>query len=113
MVCPLACRASTSHGRAAANARPSPVRHPRRASRAETHPAAPFVNFFVVSILLPSGARRTLGYSQALGKEEGGRKLAKIWTKEGVKGDEYDVDWIPFETGPIGDVLRREFWGRS
>jgi hypothetical protein len=80
---------------------------------AESHPAAPFVNFFVVSILLPSGARRTLGYSSALGKEEGGRKYAKVWTKEGIKGEETEVEYVPFETGPIGEVLRREFWGKS
>lgn len=80
---------------------------------AETHPQAPFVNFFVVSILLPDGARRTLGYSEALGKEEEGRKFAKVWTKEGVKGEEYDVEWVAFETGPLGELLRKEFWGRS
>ena len=28
----------------------------------EKHPQAPFVNFFVCSILLPSGARKTLAY---------------------------------------------------
>ncbi len=84
-----------------------------RATCAESHPDAPFVNFFVASILLPDGARRTLGYSKALRKEEGGREYAKVWTKQGVTGAEFDVEWVPFETGPIGDVLRREFWGRS
>ena len=65
-----------------------------------------------MSLPLLNGARRTLGYSDALGKEEGGRKFAKVWTKEGIKGEEYDVEWVPFETGPIGDVLRKQFWGK-
>ena len=63
--------------------------------------------------MLPNGARRTLGYSKVLGKEEGGKRFAKVWTKEGINGEEFDVDWIPFETGPISDVLRNDFWGRS
>ena len=80
----------------------------------EHAPDAPFVNFFVVSVLLKTGARRTLSYGVApvdmnAGGAEGTIRQAKLYTKEGSKGEEYDVEWVEFETGPVRAVLEREF----
>ncbi|KAK4058845.1 hypothetical protein OIO90_000291 [Microbotryomycetes sp. JL221] len=82
----------------------------------ETHPKAPFVNFFVVSLLLPSGARRTLSYGpppidmqEGNEEEAAGRRMAKLYTKNGIKGEEFDVDWIPFKVGPMKTTLQREY----
>lgn len=82
----------------------------------ETHPEAPFVNFFVVSVLLPSGARRTLSYGpppidmqNGNEAEAAAMKKAKLYTKEGILGEEIDVQWIPFETGRVRAVLEKEF----
>ncbi|KAM0792301.1 hypothetical protein ACM66B_004989 [Microbotryomycetes sp. NB124-2] len=82
----------------------------------ETHPDAPFVNFFVVSRLLSSGARRTLSFGPPpIDMREGNeaeaakKQMAKLYTKDGIKGDELDVEWVPFKVGPIRDVLAREF----
>ncbi|GAA5944715.1 uncharacterized protein JCM15063_002378 [Sporobolomyces koalae] len=78
------------------------------------HPKAPWANIFLVSILLPNGARRTLCHGipaidQHAPVHPEGKKLAKLYSKEGIKGTEYDVEWIVFETGPIREVLVREF----
>ncbi|SCZ96599.1 BZ3500_MvSof-1268-A1-R1_Chr4-4g07465 [Microbotryum saponariae] len=75
-------------------------------------PAAPFMVFFVVSILLPTGARKTLSYgAPPIDLKDGDDNLikAKLYTKDGVKGEEENVEFIPFETGPIRKVLEREF----
>lgn len=92
------------------------------------HPRAPWASIFLVSILLPNGARKTLCHGipaideqaprfdldrerdQREGKvERERRKWAKLYSKEGIKGREYDVRWIEFETDPIRDVLENEF----
>ncbi|KDE07004.1 hypothetical protein MVLG_02740 [Microbotryum lychnidis-dioicae p1A1 Lamole] len=74
--------------------------------------AATFMIFFVVSILLPTGARKTLSYgAPPIDLKDGDDNLikAKLYTKEGIKGEEENVEFIPFETGPIRKVLEREF----
>lgn len=78
------------------------------------HPTAPWANIFLVSLLLPNGARRTLCHGipaidQHAPTHPDGKKLAKLYSKEGIKGSEYDIEWIVFETRPIRDVLEREF----
>ncbi|KAK4706012.1 hypothetical protein P7C70_g185, partial [Phenoliferia sp. Uapishka_3] len=80
----------------------------------EHHPNAPFVNFFVVSILLKNGKRRTISYGAApvdmnVGGAQGTGRKAKLYTKEGVRGVEEDVSWVEFETGALREVLEREF----
>lgn len=70
------------------------------------------MNAFCVSRLLTTGARRTIMYTVPLCKAESekqGRPLAKVWTKEGIKGEETDVEWVPFETEPIRLVLNSQF----
>ncbi|GAA5921760.1 hypothetical protein JCM1841_001851 [Sporobolomyces salmonicolor] len=80
-----------------------------------THPTAPWANIFIVSVLLaPSGARKTLVHGIPAIDQEAplhpeGKKLAKLYTKEAILGREYDVEWVVFETGPIREVLEREF----
>ncbi|GAA5888060.1 hypothetical protein JCM6882_000267 [Rhodosporidiobolus microsporus] len=76
------------------------------------HPEAAWTNAFVVSLLLPNGARRTLAHgiaALARGAPQDGRKYAKLYTKEAIKGEEYDVEWVPFETEPIRKVLEKEY----
>lgn len=70
----------------------------------------------VVSLLLPSGARRTLSYGpppidmqNGNEAEAAATKMAKLYTKEGISGVEQDVQWIPFETDAVRKVLEREF----
>ncbi|KAI5481642.1 arylamine N-acetyltransferase [Pseudohyphozyma bogoriensis] len=80
----------------------------------ECHPAAPFLSFFVVSVLLPSGARRTLSYGNPPADMNTGgatttKRQAKLYSKEGIHGQEFDVEFIDFEIHPIRDVLAREF----
>ncbi|GAA6027004.1 hypothetical protein JCM8097_006031 [Rhodosporidiobolus ruineniae] len=78
----------------------------------EKHPDAPWTSIFIASLLLPSGARRTLCHGIPAierGAPLDGKKYAKLYSKEGIKGDEYDVEWVPFETVPVRDVLEREF----
>ncbi|GAA5978889.1 hypothetical protein JCM11641_003604 [Rhodosporidiobolus odoratus] len=73
---------------------------------------APWTNAFISSLLLPDGARRTLVHGIPAIERDApadGKKYAKLYTKEAIKGEEYDVAWIPFETGPIRQVLEREF----
>lgn len=77
-------------------------------------PTAPFVNFFVVSILLKTGARRTISFGAPpvdmnVGGAQGTKLQAKLYTKEGIRGEEFDVEWVDFETGPVRAVLEREF----
>lgn len=36
-------------------------------------------------------------------------KMAKLYTKEGIRGEETDVEWVPFETESVRKVLAREF----
>jgi hypothetical protein len=78
------------------------------------HPTAPWASIFLVSILLENGARRTLCHGipaidQHAPPHSEGKKLAKLYSKEGIKGPEYDIEWIVFETEPIREVLEREF----
>ncbi|GAA5900398.1 uncharacterized protein JCM6883_002830 [Sporobolomyces salmoneus] len=78
------------------------------------HPDAPWASIFLVSILLPNGARRTLCHGvpaidRAAPPHPEGKKLAKLYSKEGIKGSEFDIEWIAFETGPIREVLEKEF----
>ncbi|GAA5987844.1 hypothetical protein JCM5350_003169 [Sporobolomyces pararoseus] len=78
------------------------------------HPTAPWASIFLVSKLLPTGARRTLCHGipaidQHAPVHPDGKKLAKLYSKEGIKGEEYDVDWVVFETGPMREVLEKEF----
>ncbi|KAM0756435.1 arylamine N-acetyltransferase 1 [Meredithblackwellia eburnea MCA 4105] len=77
----------------------------------EFHPQAPFQSFFVVSRLLPSGVRRTISFGgpQATPEGEDSKRLAKLYSKEGIRGEEYDIEWVPFETLAMRDVLAREF----
>lgn len=78
----------------------------------EKAPEAPFVNFFVVSKLLTSGARKSLIFGLFGGnatKGLGDTPTAKLYTKEGLMGEEKDVRWIPFETAPIREILKKEF----
>ena len=76
------------------------------------HPSAPWASIFLTSRLLPNGARRSLCYGiPALqgGAPQDGLKYAKLYSKECIKGDEYDVEWVPFDTQSVGAVLEREF----
>lgn len=78
------------------------------------HPSAPWASIFLVSILLENGARRTLCHGipaidQHAPPHPEGKKLAKLYSKEGIKGPEYDIEWIPFETSTIRSVLVRDF----
>ncbi|ORY59418.1 hypothetical protein BCR35DRAFT_309276 [Leucosporidium creatinivorum] len=80
----------------------------------ESFPKAPFVNFFVVSLLLATGARRTLSYAPppAGTKSEElyeASQKAKLYTKEGIKGEEQDISFVPFTTSAIRRVLENEF----
>jgi hypothetical protein len=76
------------------------------------HPEAAWTNAFIASILLPSGARRTLVHGIAAIERDApndGKRYAKLYEKEGIKGDETAVRWIPFETQPVREVLESEF----
>ncbi|GAA5868432.1 hypothetical protein JCM8547_006274 [Rhodosporidiobolus lusitaniae] len=76
------------------------------------HPEAAWTNAFISSLLLPNGARRTLVHGiSALqrGAPDDEKTYAKLYTKGTVAGKETDVEWVPFETGPIREVLGREF----
>ncbi|KAI5478311.1 arylamine N-acetyltransferase [Pseudohyphozyma bogoriensis] len=74
----------------------------------EAHPNAFFQTFFVVSRLLPSGARRTISYPTSdTGDKD--KPQAKLYTKEGINGVEFDVEFVDFETEKVREVLRREF----
>ncbi|KAK4688964.1 hypothetical protein P7C73_g1140, partial [Tremellales sp. Uapishka_1] len=72
----------------------------------EKHPQATWATFFVVSLMLPNGARRTLARSSTL-KDEKGR--AKLYTKAGITATDESVEWIDFDTRAIGEVLRKDF----
>ncbi|BGP13934.1 hypothetical protein JCM10213v2_001872 [Rhodosporidiobolus nylandii] len=75
-------------------------------------PDAPWVNAFVASRLLENGGRRTLSHGIPAieqGAPQDGRKWAKLYSKDGIKGAPYDEEWVPFETGPIRAVLERDF----
>lgn len=65
---------------------------------------------------MPSGARRTLSYGPPPVDMENGNEAeavatqkAKLYTKEGIRGEETDVEWVPFDTESIRNVLTREF----
>lgn len=76
------------------------------------HPEAAWTNAFIASVLLPNGARRTLVHGIAAIERDApkdGRKYAKLYEKEGIKGEEKNISWIPFETEPIRAVLERDF----
>ncbi|GAA5916594.1 hypothetical protein JCM8208_002117 [Rhodotorula glutinis] len=76
------------------------------------HPSAPWASIFLTSRLLPNGARRSLCHgipALEAGAPQDGRKYAKLYSKEGIKGEEYDVEWVPFDTQSIGAVLERDF----
>ena len=76
------------------------------------HAEAPWANIFITSRLLPNGARKTLchGIPAIEGDApQDGRKYAKLYSKEGIKGEEYDVEWVPYNTQAMGRVLEREF----
>ena len=99
----------------------------------EKHPQAPFVNFFVCSLLLPSGARKTLAYGSPpidMVSEEGEplkveEKLQAVrlhsfslprCTDIGSRAEtlhearrETDVKFVDFQVGPIREVLEKEF----
>lgn len=79
----------------------------------ESFPTAPFSRFFVVSKLLGNGARRTLSFGAAPEHMNAGGAvklaMAKLYTKDGINGQERDVEWIETATGPVGEVLAREF----
>jgi hypothetical protein len=32
-----------------------------------------------------------------------------VYSKECIKGIEYDIEWVPFETQPVRKVLERDF----
>lgn len=74
----------------------------------ESHWNAVWAGFFLVTRLLPSGARRTLAYGGDL-KESIDKGQAKLYTKDSISGDEVDVEWVDFETEAIGSALRKEF----
>ncbi|BGP30133.1 hypothetical protein JCM10296v2_001885 [Rhodotorula toruloides] len=76
------------------------------------HPQAPWANIFIASRLLPNGARRTICHGIPAidaSAPQDGRKYAKVYSKEGIKGVDYDVEWVPFETQPVRVVLERDF----
>jgi hypothetical protein len=83
----------------------------------ERCPTAPFMSFFVVSILLPSGSRKSLIYGtgnvpegMSMGDGGGGKRVkAKLYEKEGIKGEEREVRWVEFETESVRKVLKEEF----
>ncbi|KAL8283224.1 hypothetical protein RQP46_006002 [Phenoliferia psychrophenolica] len=80
----------------------------------EHAPDAPFKNFFVVSVLLQSGARRTISFGNPpvdmdTKGAQATKRQAKLYSKEGIRGEEFDVEWVDFETGPVRAVLERDF----
>ncbi|BGP53801.1 hypothetical protein JCM8202_005574 [Rhodotorula sphaerocarpa] len=77
-----------------------------------TNDAAAFVHIFVVSRLLPNGGRQSLCRGiPAMDAEapDDDRPYAKLYTKDSVNGEEYDIDWIPFDVQSIGQVLKETF----
>lgn len=72
---------------------------------------ATFTNFFVVSVLLLSGSRKSLIYGRppAGWSMDGETRRAKLYQKEGIRGEEQNVRMVPFETGPLKEVLSEEF----
>ena len=70
------------------------------------HLDATWAKFFVVSLLLPSGSRRTLARSPRLTDAEG---RAKLYTKAGISGVDEDVRWVDFTTDAVAAVLRDTF----
>lgn len=77
-----------------------------------THDSAGFARVFVVSRLLEDGARQTLCRGIPAidaGAPSDGTAYAKLYTKEGVKGKEYNIEWIPYEVESIGKVLAEQF----
>ncbi|GAA5996303.1 uncharacterized protein JCM10292_007521 [Rhodotorula paludigena] len=76
------------------------------------HEQAPWANIFLISLLLPNGARRSLCHgipAIEAGAPQDGHKYAKVYTKEGIKGEEYDVEWVPYNTQAMRRVLQRDF----
>ncbi|KAJ7647658.1 arylamine N-acetyltransferase 1 [Roridomyces roridus] len=72
------------------------------------HPLAAFTGFFLVTRLLPGGARRSLIYSENMACD--GKRLARVYTTGGLGGDgPRDVEYVPMETGPMRAFLEREF----
>ncbi|POY70181.1 hypothetical protein BMF94_6764 [Rhodotorula taiwanensis] len=73
---------------------------------------AAFTNVFVVSRLLPNGGRQTLcrGIPAVdASAPQDGTSYAKLYTKDSLKGEEYDIAWIPFDNRSIGRVLEENF----
>jgi hypothetical protein len=70
---------------------------------------------FLCTQLLPDGSRRTLVASGARpswmfqGLPQDGRRRAKLYTKNGILGEETDVEWLEFDTQAIRKVLERDF----
>lgn len=83
----------------------------------ERSPEAPFMSFFVVSILLATGSRKSLIYGtgkvpegMSMGDGGGGERVkGKLYEKEGIKGEEREVRWVEFETESVRKVLEEEF----
>lgn len=74
----------------------------------EKSPDAPWTKVMATSVLVKgSGARKT--FLGPMIREEDGKSMAKLWTKEGIKGAETDVQWVEFETSAVIEVLEREF----
>lgn len=73
---------------------------------------AAFTNVFVVSRLLPNGGRQTLcrGIPAVdASAPQDGTSYVKLYTKDSLKGEEYDIAWIPFDNRSIGRVLEENF----
>ncbi|GAA5862198.1 hypothetical protein JCM3774_004819 [Rhodotorula dairenensis] len=77
-----------------------------------THDSAGFARVFVVSRLLENGGRQTLSRGIPAidaGAPSDGTLYAKLYTKDSIKGEEYDVEWIPYDVKSIGKVLEEQF----
>lgn len=77
-----------------------------------THDRAGFTGVFVVSRLLKNGGRQTLCRGIPAidaGAPEDGSAYAKLYSKDSIKGEEYGIEWIPYNVKSIGEVLVDKF----
>lgn len=77
-----------------------------------THDRAGFTGVFVVSRLLKNGGRQTLCRGIPAidaGAPEDGSAYAKLYSKDSIKGEEYGIEWIPYNVKAIGEVLVDKF----
>ncbi|GAA5978429.1 hypothetical protein JCM10908_004352 [Rhodotorula pacifica] len=77
-----------------------------------THDSAGFARVFVVSRLLANGGRQTLSRGIPAidaGAPDDGTAYAKLYSKDSIKGEEHDIEWVPYDVKSIGKVLEDKF----